>query len=122
MMEKGEAQDAPARPETRGQKASRAAGNRAADMKRRREEKGGADAYREASQLTQNKNQLRSLEFQEPGMVRIRAPKGAQNMTLYAAAVKAARMRDLKAHVVTAEGKHRALALWEDARTWDPGD
>ena len=122
LMEKGEAQDAPARPETRGQKASRAAGNRAADMKRRREEKGGADAYREASQLTQNKNQLRSLEFQEPGMVRIRAPKGAQNMTLYAAAVKAARMRDLKAHVVTAEGKHRALALWEDARTWDPGD
>ena len=43
-------------------------------------------------------------------------------MTLYAAAVKAARMRDLKAHIVTAEVKLRALALWEDARTWDPGD
>ena len=52
----------------------------------------------------------RSLEFQERRIVRIRAPKGAQNMTLCIAAVKAARMRDLKAHVVTAEGKHRALA------------
>ena len=31
-------------------------------------------------------------------------------------------MRDLKAHVVTAEGNDRVLALWEDARTWDPGD
>ena len=43
----------------------------------------------------------RSLEFQERRIVRIRAPKGAQNMTLCIAAVKAARMRDLKAHVVT---------------------
>jgi hypothetical protein len=32
-------------------------------------------------------------------------------MALYIAAAKAARMRDLQAHVVTAEGKHRALAL-----------
>ena len=31
-------------------------------------------------------------------------------------------MRDLKAHVVTAEGKHRALALWDHSRDWDPGD
>ena len=43
-------------------------------------------------------------------------------MTLHAAAVKAARMRNLKAHVVTAEGKHRALALWDHPRDWDPGD
>ena len=41
---------------------------------------------------------------------------------LYIAAAKAARMRDLKAHVVTAEGKHRALALWDHSRDWDPGD
>jgi hypothetical protein len=43
-------------------------------------------------------------------------------MALYIAAAKAARMRDLKAHVVTAEGKHRALALWDHSRDWDPGD
>ena len=44
-------------------------------------------------------------------------------MTLHTAAVRAARMRDLKAHVVTAEaGRHRAQALWNDSRTWDPGD
>ena len=29
-------------------------------------------------------------------------------------------MRDLKANVVTAEGKHRALALWVHSRDWDP--
>jgi hypothetical protein len=34
-------------------------------------------------------------------------------MALYIAAAKAARVRDLQAHVVTAEGKHRALALWD---------
>jgi hypothetical protein len=44
------------------------------------------------------------------------APDGAQDMALrqmalYRAAAKAARMRDLQAHVVTAEGNHRALAL-----------
>ena len=49
-------------------------------------------------------------------------PPGAQDTTLHTAAVKAARMRDLKAHVVTAEGRHRAQALWNDSRTWDPGD
>ena len=27
-------------------------------------------------------------------------------------------MRDLQAHVVTAEGKHRALALWDHSRDW----
>ena len=43
-------------------------------------------------------------------------------MALYIAAAKAARMRDLKAHVVTAEGKHRAIALWDHSRDWDPGD
>ena len=43
-------------------------------------------------------------------------------MTLHTAAVRAARMRDLKTHVVTAEGRHRAQALWNDSRTWDPGD
>ena len=47
---------------------------------------------------------------------------GAQDMALYIAETKAARMRDLKAHVVTAEGKHRALALWDHSRDWDPGD
>ena len=41
-----------------------------------------------------------------------RAGRGAglsqeQDMALYIAAAKAARMRDLQAHVVTAEGKHR---------------
>ena len=30
-----------------------------------------------------------------PGRVRLRAPEGAQDMTLHAAAAKAARMRDL---------------------------
>jgi hypothetical protein len=34
-----------------------------------------------------------------------------RQMALYRAAAKAARMRDLQAHVVTAEGNHRALAL-----------
>jgi hypothetical protein len=48
-----------------------------------------------------------------PGLVRLRAPGGAQDMALYIAAAKAARVRDLQAHVVTAEGKHRALALWD---------
>ena len=43
-------------------------------------------------------------------------------MALYIAAAKAARMRDLQAHVVTAEGKHRALDLWDHSRDWDPGD
>ena len=37
-------------------------------------------------------------------------------MALYIAAAKAARMRDLKAHVVTTEGKHRALALWDHSQ------
>jgi len=78
--------------------------------------------YREATQLTQNKNQLRILDCAAPGLVRLRAPGGAQDMALYIAAAKAARMRDLKAHVVTAEGKHRALALWDHSRDWDPGD
>jgi hypothetical protein len=41
-------------------------------------------------------------------------------MALYIAAAKAARMRDLQAHVVTAEGKHRALDLWDHSRDWDP--
>ena len=34
-------------------------------------------------------------------------PQGAQDGTLHSAAVRATRMRDLKAHVVTAEGRHR---------------
>ena len=62
------------------------------------------------------------MECNAPGMVQLRAPQGAQDTTLHTAAVKAARMRDLKAHVVTAEGRHRAQALWNDSRTWDPGD
>ena len=70
----------------------------------------------------QNKNQLRILDCAAPGLVRLRAPGGAQDMALYIAAAKAARMRDLQAHVVTAEGKHRALALWDHSRDWDPGD
>jgi len=41
-------------------------------------------------------------------------------MALYIAAAKAARMRDLQAHVVTAEGKHRALALWDHSRVSAP--
>ena len=45
-----------------------------------------------------------------------------QDMTLHTAAVRAARMRALKAHVVTAEGRHWAQALWNGLRTWDPGD
>ena len=57
------------------------------------------------------------MECSAPGMVQLRAPQGAQDMTLHTAAVRAARMRDLKAHVVTAEG-----TLWNDSRTWDSGD
>ena len=38
-------------------------------------------------------------------LVRLQAPEGAHDMALYTAAAKAARVRDLKAHVVTAEGK-----------------
>ena len=122
LIERGEPVGPPTGPESRGQQAQRAAANGARDRKRRREEKGGADAHREATQLTQNKNQLRSMECNAPGMVQLRAPQGAQDTTLHTAAVKAARMRDLKAHVVTAEGRHRAQALWNDSRTWDPGD
>ena len=44
-------------------------------------------------------------------LVRLRAPGGAQDMALYIAAAKAARMRDLKAHVVTAEGKHSTKSI-----------
>ena len=71
--------DPPTGPESRGQQAQRAAANGARDRKRRREEKGGADAYREATQLTQNKNQLRSVKCSAPGMVQLRAPQGAQD-------------------------------------------
>ena len=51
-----------------------------------------------------------------------RAGRGAGHGAVHMAAAKAARMRDLKAHVVTAEGQHRALALWDHSRDWDPGD
>ena len=54
------------------------------------------------------------MECNAPGMVQLRAPQRAQDTMLHTAAVKAARMRDLKAHVVTAEGRHRAQALWND--------
>ena len=57
--------------------------------------------------LTKYKNQLRALEYAAPqgGYSYIQAPEGAQDMALYTAAAKAARVRDLKAHVVTADGK-----------------
>ena len=55
LIERGEPVGPPAGPENRGQRAQRAAANGARDRKRRWEEKGGADAYREATQLTQNK-------------------------------------------------------------------
>ena len=80
-------------------------------------EGGGGGRWGEAisrgDTITQNKNQLRILDCAgSPGLLRLRAPDGAQDMALYTAAAKAARMRDLQAHVVTAESKHRALALW----------
>ena len=93
-------------------------------------ERWGGRVYHEATQLhaqlTQNKNQLRSLECSAPGMVRLREPEGPQDMALHTAAISAARMRDLKAHVVTAEGRHRAQALMPCGTThalgcWDPG-
>ena len=52
----------------------------------------GVRPYREATQLTQNKNQLRILDCAAPGLVRLRAPGRAQDMALYIAAAKAARM------------------------------
>ena len=60
-----------------------------------------------------------------PGLVRLRAPGGAQDMALYIAAAKAARMRDLHCRPTRRHGgghKHRALALWDHSRDWDPGD
>ena len=75
LIERGEPVGPPTGPESRGQQAQRAAANGARDRKRRREEKGGADAHREATQLTQNKNQLRSMECNAPGMVQPRAPQ-----------------------------------------------
>ena len=124
ITERGEPAGRPAARESRVQRARRAAVNGATARKRQREEEeaDGVRPYREATQLTQNKNQLRILDCAAPGLVRLRAPGGAQDMALYIAAAKAARMRDLKAHVVTAEGKHRALALWDHSRDWDPGD
>ena len=44
-IERGEPVGPPAGPENKGQRAQRAAANGARDRKRRREEKGGADAY-----------------------------------------------------------------------------
>jgi len=60
-----------------------------------------------------------ALSRTAPGLVRLRALGGAQDMALYIAAAKAARMRDLQAHVVTAEGKHRAL--WPCGTTQEIG-
>jgi hypothetical protein len=39
----------------------------------------GSKDNREATQLTQNKNQLRILDCAAPGLVRLRAPGGAQD-------------------------------------------
>ena len=67
---------------------------------REEEEADGARPYpiSRGDTITQNKNQLRILDCAgSPGLLRLRAPDGAQDMALYTAAAKAARMRDLQA-------------------------
>ena len=84
ITERGEPAGRPAARESRVQRTRRAAVNGATARKRQREEEeaDGGRPYREATQLTQNKNQLRILDCAAPGLVRLRAPGGAQDMTL----------------------------------------
>ena len=42
---------------------------------------------------------------------------------LLARAEKAAYLKDVQAHVLTARQAHqRAVSLWDESRVWDPGD
>ena len=42
---------------------------------------------------------------------------------LLARAEKAAYLKDVQAHVLTArQARQRAVSLWDESRVWDPGD
>ena len=51
----------------------------------------------------------------------LRVPTGAPDIERLAEAQRAARYKDLHAHVAT-RTTHRAVTLWDDTRIWDPGD
>ena len=73
----------------------------------------------------ENKQRLSALRRRFPGKITLRAPEGATPVTLHAQAQAAARLEDILAHVtITETGRttSRAVSLWDESRTWDPGD
>ena len=73
----------------------------------------------------QNKQRLNALRRRFPGKITLRAPEGATPVALHAQAQAAARLEDILAHVtITETGRttSRAVSLWDESRTWDPGD
>ena len=68
---------------------------------------------------------LEALSRRYPGKLELRAPQGATPTTLRVQAQTASRFEDVLAHVTFAGmcGKNsRLIPLWDQTRTWDPGD
>jgi hypothetical protein len=71
--------------------------------------------------IERNRAKLKVLQQTFINKLSIRVPTGAPNIERLAQAQRAARHNDLHAHVAT-RTTHRAVTLWDDTRTWDPGD
>ena len=64
---------------------------------------------------------LTSLNRRCPGSVRVRLSDAAAPLEMVAAARRAA-ARSSTDTLVSARGKTRAVSLWDELATWDPGD
>ena len=73
--------------------------------------------------VSSNQNKLAALRCLYPQRIQLRAPSEAIATSLYAQAAGAARLADLDARVETpTSGRECSVPLWDELRTWDPGD